>query len=60
MTTIYHGNGYDIETINETDYFSDNNTYRAKMKHKIKSPNYIKWDEQRGWIYKNGKELPWE
>ena len=31
----------------------------CELSREIKNPGYIKYDENRGWIYKNGRELPW-
>lgn len=32
----------------------------VELRKPIKNPDYIKWDDVRGWIYKNGKDLPWK
>lgn len=59
MKKIYTGNGYCItQDENGVYYFEDNNE-ACELAHEIKNPGYIKYDENRGWIYKNGRELPW-
>ena len=59
MKKIYTGNGYYItQDENGVYYFEDNNDV-CELSHEIKNPGYIKYDENRGWIYKNGRELPW-
>lgn len=56
---IYDGNGYSITRDSDGRiYFEDNNDI-CELSHEIKNPGYIKYDENRGWIYKNGRELPW-
>ena len=56
---IYDGDGYFITRDSDGRiYFEDNNEV-CELSHEIKNPGYIKYDEYRGWIYKNGRELPW-
>ena len=60
MKTIYDGNGYWIEQDEDgCVYFSDEQTYRAELAHSLNDYSYIKYDENKGWCYKNGRELPW-
>ena len=61
MKTIYDGNGYWIEQDEDgCVYFSDEQTYRAELAHSLNDYSYIKYDENKGWSYKNGRELPWK
>lgn len=61
MKTIYDGNGYWIEQDEDgCVYFSDEQTYRAELAHSLNDYSYIKYGENKGWCYKNGRELPWK
>ena len=61
MKTIYDGNGYWIEQDEDgCVYFSDEQTYRAELAHSLNDYSYIKYDENKGWCYKNGRELRWK
>ena len=61
MKTIYDGNGYWIEQDEDgCVYFIDEQTYRAELAHSLNDYSYIKYDENKGWCYKNGRELPWK
>ena len=61
MKTIYDGNGYWIEQDEDgCVYFSDEQTYRAELAHSLNDYSYIKYDENKGWCYKNGRELHWK
>lgn len=56
---IYNGEGYWIEQDKDGRiYFNDNMT-KAELSHPLNDYSYIKYDENKGWIYKNGRELPW-
>lgn len=61
MKTIYEGSGYWIEQDDDGRvYFSDEQTYQAELAHPLNDYSYIKYDENMGWCYKNGRELPWK
>lgn len=59
MKTIYNGNGYSISKDDAGHFFftDDNGSYA--LSRGIKHPEYIRYDENKGWCYKNGKDLPW-
>ena len=60
MEMIYQGGGYWIERDEDGRiYFSDEQTFQAELAHHLNDYSYIKYDENKGWIYKNGRELPW-
>ena len=60
MEMIYQGSGYWIERDEDGwIYFSDEQTCQAELAHPLNDYSYIKYDENKGWIYKNGRELPW-
>lgn len=59
MKTIYYGNSFFIITDEKGNYFFEDDSSICHLKHNIKNPSNIIWDEHRGWIYKNGKNLPW-
>ena len=58
MKIIYNGNGYCISQEDGKFFFSDDNVV-CELAHEIKHPEYIHFDENKGWCYKNGKQLPW-
>lgn len=59
MNIIYNGDGYYITRGDDgVFYFEDDNSV-CPLNHEIRNPGYIKFDENKGWCYKNGKELPW-
>lgn len=59
MKTIYEGNGYWITLDEDETYYFEDDNETCPLKHKLNDPSYIKFDENKGWCYKNGKELPW-
>lgn len=54
MATVFF-----IITDEKGNYFFEDDSSICRLKHNIKNPSNIIWDEHRGWIYKNGKNLPW-
>lgn len=56
---IYRGNGYTIVQMSDGKFYFEDTTDSYELIHEIKNPAYIKWDESRGWVYKNGRDLPW-
>lgn len=62
-STVYsdwnNGSGYYIECDANGIYYFCDAASRAPLQHALKNPDYVKWDENKGWIYKNGRELPW-
>lgn len=54
MATVFF-----IITDEKGNYFFEDDSSICCLKHNIKNPSNIIWDEHRGWIYKNGKNLPW-
>lgn len=56
---VYDGGEYWIEMeSNGTAWFCDENAC-CELTKIPRDPSYIKYDEHRGWIYKNGRDLPW-
>lgn len=56
---IYDGDGYFITRDSDGRIYLEDNNEVCELSREIKNPGYIKYDENRGWIYKNGRELPW-
>lgn len=56
--TVYYGGSFFIVKDRNKFYFEDDSTV-CLLKNKINNPEDIVWDEHRGWIFKNGDELPW-
>lgn len=59
MKTIYEGNGYWIVLDEDGTYYFEDDSETCPLKHKLNDPSYIKFDENKGWCYRNGRELPW-
>ena len=57
---IYSGSGYCITRDEDGHIWFEDNNNRDELARAPKNPEYIKWDESRGWIYKNGRDLPWK
>lgn len=57
--TVYYGGNFFIVKDGNNFYFEDDASV-CLLKNKINNPEDIVWDECRGWIFKNGKDLPWE
>ena len=56
---VYDGEGYwsEIDS-NRTAWLCDENDC-CELTKMPRDPSYIKYDEHRGRIYKNGRDLPW-
>ena len=56
MEMIYQGIGYWIERDEDGRiYFSDEQTCQAELAHPLNDYSYIKYDDNRGCIYKTGR-----
>ena len=60
MSYHYEGDGYWITRDEEGRVWFEDNMARAELARVPNAPDYIKYDEFRGWIFKNGRELPWK
>lgn len=59
MKTVYDGGNFFIVLDENGNYYFEDNNSVCLLKHGIKHPKNIIWNEYKGWIYKNGKNLPW-
>lgn len=55
---LYDGRTFFIVKDGKKFYFADDSSV-CLLKNNIDNPGDIIWDEHRGWIFKNGEELPW-
>lgn len=59
-TVLYQGDGYTIFRKKDGSIWFEDNNDQVELRSELKHPDYIKWDDSRGWIYKNGRDLPWK
>lgn len=57
---LHDGDGYWIEQEYDGSIWFCTESDRAALAHPLNDYSYIKYDENKGWCYKNGRALPWK